>query len=114
MSYVESNLMKGEDILATGKVHWWIYSTGFFWLILGILIQISSGFESTGGISEFILLIGVIFLIKAAIYTFTTELALTNKRIIAKFGFISRRTIEITHKNIESLGVNQGIAGCTY
>ncbi|BCG63466.1 MAG: hypothetical protein methR_P1179 [Methyloprofundus sp.] len=55
--------------------------------------------------------IGAIFLLKAAIYTFTTELALTNKRIIAKFGLISRKTIELTHKNVESLSVNQDIPG---
>ncbi len=110
MSYVESNLMKGEEILASGKVHWWIYVTGAFWVSFGILLASSSDVD-TSGIGWFMFLIGAILLLKAAIYTFTTELALTNKRIIAKFGLIGRRTIEITHKNIESLSVTQGVAG---
>ena len=41
----------------------------------------------------------------------TTELAFTNKRVIAKFGFISRKTIEIGLTKVESLQVDQGILG---
>lgn len=41
----------------------------------------------------------------------TTELAFTSKRIVAKFGFTSRRTIELKIKKAESLQVGQGIIG---
>ena len=41
----------------------------------------------------------------------TTEIAITNKRIIAKFGFISRRTIEINLQKIESIQVDQNVLG---
>jgi len=41
----------------------------------------------------------------------TTELALTNKRVIAKFGFIRRTTVELRLDKVESIGVNQGIMG---
>ncbi|WP_200883498.1 PH domain-containing protein [Aquabacterium sp. NJ1] len=40
-----------------------------------------------------------------------TELAFTNKRVIAKFGFISRHTVEIYLSKVESLQVSQGIFG---
>ena len=47
----------------------------------------------------------------AAIHVLTTELALTNRRIIAKSGLIRRNTIELKTNRVESLGVHQGILG---
>jgi uncharacterized membrane protein YdbT with pleckstrin-like domain len=41
----------------------------------------------------------------------TTELVITNRRIIAKFGLISRYTIEINLQKIESISVSQSIFG---
>ena len=41
----------------------------------------------------------------------TTELAITNKKIIAKFGFIKRDTIELLLPRAESVQVNQSILG---
>ena len=38
-------------------------------------------------------------------------MAFTNKRVIAKFGFISRKTIELNISKVESIQVNQGILG---
>ena len=44
------------------------------------------------------------------IYT-TTELAITNKRVIAKTGLFQRRTIEIFLEKIESIQVDQSVFG---
>jgi len=41
----------------------------------------------------------------------STELAVTNKRIVAKFGFIRRSTVEIGVRKIESIQVHQGLLG---
>jgi len=54
---------------------------------------------------------GLVLILKAWIHVFSTELAITNKRVIAKFGFIQRSTVELPHKNVESLHVDQGIIG---
>ena len=64
--------------------------------------------RTKSGVSFFIglLLIGI-----AAIHVLTTELALTNRRIIAKSGLIRRNTIELKVNRVESLGVDQGILG---
>jgi uncharacterized membrane protein YdbT with pleckstrin-like domain len=55
--------------------------------------------------------LGLIFWIMALIRYKTTELAFTNKRVIAKFGFISRQTVELNINKVESIQVNQGIFG---
>jgi uncharacterized membrane protein YdbT with pleckstrin-like domain len=41
----------------------------------------------------------------------STELAVTNKRVITKFGFIQRDTVELNIQKVESVQVQQGIMG---
>jgi uncharacterized membrane protein YdbT with pleckstrin-like domain len=94
-SYVESALTKGERVIYEGKTSLWSLLP---LILLGLL---TLGFFG----------IGLLFWIAAAIRYFSTELAITNKRVIAKFGFISRTTIEINMQKIESIQVNQGILG---
>ena len=94
-SYVEGALTKGEQVVHQGKVSIWSLAP---LLLLGLVFLAFWG-------------LGLLFWIAAAIKYFTTELAITNKRVIAKFGLISRSTIEINLQKIESIQVNQGILG---
>ena len=41
----------------------------------------------------------------------STEVAYTNKRVIAKFGFIRRETVELNINKVESMQVTQGVLG---
>ena len=94
-SYVESALTKGEQVVYQGKVSIWSLVP---LILLGLIFLAFYG-------------LGLLFWAAAAIRYFTTELAITNKRVIAKFGLISRSTIEINLQKIESIQVNQGILG---
>ena len=94
-SYVESNLINGEEIKYLAKVSKWSLLPK---ILLGIVLLPFWG-------------IGLIFLASAAITYYTTELAITNKRVIAKFGLIRRDTIEINLPKIESIRVEQGFLG---
>lgn len=94
-SYVEGALTKGEQVVYQGKVSIWSLLP---LLLLGLIFLAVYG-------------LGLLFWAAAAIRYFTTELAITNKRIIAKFGLISRSTIEINLQKIESIQVHQGILG---
>lgn len=55
--------------------------------------------------------IGLIFLTMAYIRYKTTELVITTKRVIVKFGFIRRHTIEINIGKVESIQVEQEVLG---
>jgi len=94
-SYVEGALTKDERVIYTGQISLWAL-TGYF--IIGTLLLPAYG-------------IGLLFFARAFIIFKSTELAITNKRVIAKFGFFSRRTIEINIQKIESLQVVQGLFG---
>ena len=94
MSYIDDSLIEGEKIVHRGRVSWW----SVFWLVfLGVL--------------TIVLVVGLVLLVWAWIRVRSTEIAITNKRIIAKFGFIQRHTVEINLDKVESLRVEQGVWG---
>ena len=76
--------------------------------IVWYLIYFLSSFGSKSLVG---VVVGGVLIAIAAIHVLTTELALTNRRIIAKSGLIRRNTIELKTNRVESLGVNQGILG---
>ena len=90
MGYVESNLGPGEQVVHRGQLHWAIFLPGI------VLLPI---------------LIGVFPLIAAFIARMSTEMAVTNKRVIIKAGLFSRRTIEMNLNKVENISVDQGILG---
>ncbi len=108
MGYVDQNLTKSEEVIKTAGLHWFIYMKGLVLFLLGVIFMSS---PDNAAIGTFFLLIGLISLIAAFISVKTTELAITNKRVIAKFGLISRQTVELNLNKIEGLDVNQGIFG---
>ena len=93
-SYIEGALIKDERVIYKGNISLWSQA---HMILLGFLFLI--------------VFVGPIFWIVAYIRYKTTELAFTNKRVIAKFGFISRQTVELNVNKVESIQVNQGVLG---
>jgi uncharacterized membrane protein YdbT with pleckstrin-like domain len=56
-------------------------------------------------------LMGIVSFIRAWFARWTTEIAVTNRRVIFKRGFIRRRTIEMNMDKVESVDVDQSILG---
>jgi len=94
-SYVEGALIPGESIAYTGNISLWGLS---HYIILGFVLLPVFG-------------LGLLFWLAAFIRYKTTELAITNKRVIAKFGFISRHTVEMNISKVESIQVSQSVFG---
>lgn len=114
-SYVESVLAEGEQIVyRTQLSHWnflFHYLVGGLFVVTGLislLVFIFRPDESWPGLT---LVIGIPLILYALIKRLTTELALTNRRVIVKRGLISRETIEMNLNKVESIRVNQGILG---
>jgi uncharacterized membrane protein YdbT with pleckstrin-like domain len=57
------------------------------------------------------MLVAILYGIRGFIWYSTSEFGITNKRIIAKFGFIKRTSIEIMLSKVEGLSVDQPIWG---
>lgn len=94
-SYVDENLMSGETVLCRARVSRWSLAPT---VALGVLLLP-------------VFLLGLFFLARAAIAYWSTEFAVTDKRVIAKTGLITRSTVEMFLDKVESLNVSQGLAG---
>lgn len=94
-SYVEGALVKDEKIVHLGHISLWS-----LWHLIALGLVLLPAFG-----------LGLIFLIMAYVRYKTTELAITTKRVIVKFGLIRRRTIEININKVESIQVDQEILG---
>ena len=94
MSYIDDSLIEGESIIHRARVSWW---SQFGLVLLGIV--------------TLVVVIGLFFLIAAWIKVRSTEIAITNRRVIAKSGFIRRHTVEINLEKVEALKVEQGFLG---
>src|SRR4029077_4580159 len=90
----DESLIEGEKIVHRARVSWWSVCG---YLVLGVLLLV--------------VVVGLYFLGVAWVKVRSTEIAITNRRIIAKFGFIRRHTVEINLDKVESLRVEQGMMG---
>jgi len=93
-SYVDSTLLQGETVMYRARISLW--SVGHL-IFFGVLLLVIG--------------IGLIFLIWAWIRYKTTEFAVTDRRIIAKTGLISRSTVELFLDKVEALHVDQSVPG---
>ena len=128
--YVQSILLPGEKVLATGKIHWIIFLGPVILIALGIIdsiiaLQASAslsqasppfGQASINSLISSLLcipfwLIGLIGLVTAIFRYKTTEFALTDQRVIGKAEIIRRSSLELVLGKIESIRVNQNILG---
>ncbi|MGZ6243543.1 MAG: PH domain-containing protein [Candidatus Binataceae bacterium] len=122
-SYVESVLQPGETVAFTSNIHWLIYLRPIalalvalaglaLWLFLRRESdQVTVSFYlayAMMGFGGFLALTGFL----AAWFTrWTTEIAVTTRRVIYKRGFIRRVTIEMNMDKVESIDVHQSILG---
>lgn len=93
-NYIEKTLGKDERIIHTARISLWS---------LAPLILL--------GIVTLPIVVGLFVLGAVYVRYQSTEIAVTNRRIVVKLGFISRRTVEINVTKIESVQVAQGVLG---
>lgn len=83
-TYIEANLIRGEIVVYQAKPHWILFISWRSFVTLGLLPLIDYR---------------------------TSEFAVTNKRVIMKMGWISRRVLELNLHKIESVNVDQSLLG---
>jgi uncharacterized membrane protein YdbT with pleckstrin-like domain len=115
-SYVDRVLQPGETVTFTSRIHWVAYVPALLLIALGIAAGVVAGMATdfrpaANAVAALALLFGVLNFISAWFTRWTTEIAVTSKRVIFKRGFIRRHTIEMNMDKVESVDVNQTILG---
>ncbi|MCK5384477.1 MAG: PH domain-containing protein [Alphaproteobacteria bacterium] len=138
MLYVQQSLGPDEELVYVGKFHW-MYTVGAFmsilWgLMLSILIMFASykGYEMLGylsdddvgflgaikeihpairGVAFLFFVLGLVKFAHMMVIKVTTEIAITNNRLVYKRGLVARHVGEISIDRIEGVNVLQTILG---
>lgn len=112
MSYVDTIVAGNEKVLYVGRVSLLSMFPTFFLAAVLVAVGIAAAFlPQAWFVGAALIAIGLIVVLAALVKRMATELAVTNKRVIAKFGLVSRRTIELNLAKLESIRVDQTVAG---
>jgi uncharacterized membrane protein YdbT with pleckstrin-like domain len=123
VGYIEDNLISGEAVTYRGHLHWkvvfWpgVIAVVFDALGIYLLWRATFGGSAEEKSSAMLLvgagsiLIGIVPFAMAQIKRASSEFAVTNKRVIVKTGLIKRDTVEMFLHKIESVSVDQSVAG---
>ena len=119
-SYIEQILQPGERRLYSGRLHWILYWKGLVLLLAALFFFVLAGNAEphNGWPRLFWLIIALLCVVGSAYYLFwawferwTTEIEVTDRRIVYKEGFIRRNTIEMHMDKVESVDVYQSVLG---
>ncbi len=99
MAYSDRVLLEGESIIHRAKVHRVFLLVPGFVLLIGLLSMQQD--VSGPGPGLIFVLVGAFFFLRALLVYISTELTVTDRRVISKVGFISRDTTELSHGKVE-------------
>jgi uncharacterized membrane protein YdbT with pleckstrin-like domain len=141
MGYVEQSLSSGERIILKARLHWGMFINPLLGIFVGILCLLLSsvpfmisyrtlsnleGLQLTetdfnmlqplagvccAGFGLLWALLMFLNLLSRIATFFTTEFAVTNKRVIGKSGGLRRRSLEVMLSKIESVSVDEPFWG---
>ena len=118
MTYVSRVLQPGEAIVHATRMHPIIFLPAVLWLAAAVALffvalsftgDLHIGAEALAAAAA--ALFGIFSGLPALIRWLTTELAVTDRRVIYKAGFVSRHTLEMNRSKVESVDVDQTLLG---
>lgn len=106
MSYVGDSLGPGETIVHEATIHWIVY----FWPIVAVIVGLAATVLAWPyGLA--VLAAAALWLLVAWFLSRTTELAVTSRKVVAKWGLVARSTIEQRLEKVDSIAVDQTFLG---
>ena len=118
MKYVEQVLQPGETVTYATSLHWLVYLRAILLLVLALVCLLVAGNMTEPfvvlGLKIVAALFGLLAVLSglgALIRRSTTELAVTDRRVIFKTGIFQRHTMEMNRSKVETVGVDQSILG---
>lgn len=93
-NYIEATLLPNESVRLQARLSLWPHAP---WLFFGVLLAPAG--------------VGLFMLLMLWIRLRSTELAVTDKRVLVKRGFVERQTMEMNLDCIEAIQVHQSVAG---
>ncbi|MEK6750550.1 MAG: PH domain-containing protein [Pseudomonadota bacterium] len=105
MSFIQRSLGANEKLLCSAEISYWPMAP---WITFAVVVfYMGANLPNPGGVMFW----GVVLLVYGWLRYRSTELGITDKKVVAKYGLIKRDTIELLLPKIESIQVRQSILG---
>jgi uncharacterized membrane protein YdbT with pleckstrin-like domain len=116
LGYLERVLQPGESVRYETRISWTTYFPGLIVVLVAAIVCVYGRTALdrsywTDFAAIILAAIALVLLWRAWFERWTTEIAITDRRIILKTGFIRRDTIEMSVDKVESVDVRQSIFG---
>lgn len=108
MSYINQNTQPGETVEFRGRMSWPAA------LLRGVLILLFAFYLAAVSLvdaSGFVGLVGVVFLIRGVILQRTAEYAVTDRRVIGKYGLVRRQAVDVLFTSISGISTSYSFFG---
>jgi uncharacterized membrane protein YdbT with pleckstrin-like domain len=120
MRYVERVLQPGEQVVYLASLHWLIFGRALLLAVAAAVCLIGWAFvpnnQNNLGLAllagaAVLAILAILLGLRALIRRSSTELAITDRRVIYKAGILRRHTIEMNRSKVETVGVDQSVVG---
>jgi len=118
MSYARKVLLPGEQVIYETGLHWLVYGRAIVLFVAAVALSVGAQYVPPPdtrrlvlGVAAVVLALAVLAAAMAAIRRISTELAVTDQRVIFKSGVFARHTIEMNRSKVESVDVDQSVLG---
>ena len=114
--YARETLGSNEAVFYKTSIHWIIflrYALLALLVFIFVVIPFAIGMQALVATQKgwFALPLPVLILIPPAVLFATSELVVTNRRVLIKTGAVNRQTLEMFISKVESVGVHQSFLG---
>ena len=117
MNYVRRVLQPGEAVIHVTRIHPIIFLPAILWFVAAVVLLVAA-LSFTGdlriagqALAVFCLIFAAASALPAFLRRISTELAVTDRRVIYKSGIIARHTLEMNRGKVESVDVDQSVLG---
>src|SRR5579885_3596297 len=124
MSYIKASLVPGETIVYETRLHWIVMLRHILLgalLIAGSVALLIYAFDqqrlgitrehlADGGAAALVVC-GIAAILAGVVRRNSTEMAVTNRRVVVKQGLVNRKTIELLLNKIETIEVSEPMMG---
>ena len=115
MGYVDRHLLPGERVVYRTRLHWIVFAKPALAMAVGIALAILLWRVEDPPwlwyVGAGVVVLGLVWWLVRYVEVRTSEFAVTTSRLILKVGLISRYTTELLLTKVESVAVDQSLAG---
>lgn len=107
MSYIRNNILPNENIIFSWKIHWFYSFISYIWIVFWVLFLVA-WLQAKWPMWVIWFWIICVFTYNI-LFINTSEIVVTNKRVVYKTWVISRDVFELQLSKVESAKLNQTI-----